>query len=168
MDKLVCDQAKLIVNTSRPDKPPLEFDIESLKMTTIGPGSPMHFDAKLTNPKPVGQIMSSGLFGPWQPDSPRDTPVSGTYSFDHADLGTVKGIGGILSSTGKYAGILDKIVVDGTTDTPDFHIAISGRNVPLHTEFHAIVDGTNGDTYLQPVRAGFWVRGWWRMGRWCV
>ncbi len=153
VDKLVCDQAKLIVNTPWPDKPPLEFDIESLKMTTIGPGSPMHFDAKLTNPKPVGQILSSGLFGPWQPDSPRDTAVSGTYSFDHADLGTIKGIGGILSSTGKYAGVLDKIVVDGTTETPDFHIAISGRNVPLHTEFHAIVDGTNGDTYLQPVKA---------------
>jgi hypothetical protein len=160
VDKLVFDQAQLIVNTSRADKPPLEFDIESLKMTTIGPGSPMHFDAKLTNPKPVGQIQSSGLFGPWQPDSPRDTPVSGTYSFDHADLGTIKGIGGILSSTGKYAGVLDKITVDGTTDTPDFHIAISGRNVPLHTEFHAIVDGTNGDTYLQPVKArilGSWL-----------
>src|SRR5208282_4649324 len=47
VDKLVCDQAQLIINTSRTDKPPLEFDIESLKMTTIGPGSPMHFDAKL-------------------------------------------------------------------------------------------------------------------------
>src|SRR5580658_7847781 len=70
VDKLVFDQAQLIVNTSRADKPPLEFDIESLKMTTIGPGSPMHFDAKLTNPKPVGEIVSSGLFGPWQPDSP--------------------------------------------------------------------------------------------------
>jgi len=23
----------------------------------------------------------------------------------------------------------------------------------LHTDFHAIVDGTSGDTYLQPVRA---------------
>ena len=153
VDSLVCDQAQLIVNTLRPGKLPLEFDIESLKMTTIGSGSPMHFDAKLTNPKPVGQILSSGLFGPWQPDSPHDTPVSGTYSFDHADLSTIKGLGGILSSTGKYAGILDKIVVDGVTDTADFRIAISGRSVPLHTDFHAIVDGTNGDTYLQPVRA---------------
>jgi len=27
--------------------------------------------------------------------------------------------------------------------------------VPLHTEFHAIVDGTSGDTYLQPVKASF-------------
>jgi len=153
VDRLVCDQAQLIVNTLRPGKLPLEFDIESLKMTAIGPGSPMHFDAKLTNPKPVGQILSSGLFGPWQPDSPRDTPVSGTYAFDHADLSTIKGLGGILSSTGKYEGVLDKIAVDGATDTPDFHIAISGRSVPLHTDFHAIVDGTNGDTYLQPVKA---------------
>jgi hypothetical protein len=113
----------------------------------------MHFDADLTNPKPVGHILSSGWFGPWRADSPRDTPVSGTYSFDHADLGTIKGIGGILSSTGKYDGILDKIVVDGATDTPDFRLATSGRAVPLHTDFHAIVDGTSGDTYLQPVKA---------------
>ena len=153
VDKLVSDKAQLIINTLRPGKLPLEVDIENLKMTTIGPGSPMHFDANLTNPRPVGQIQSSGLFGPWQPDSPRDTPVSGTYSFEHADLGTIKGIGGNLSSTGKYAGVLDKIAVDGATDTPDFRLAISGRTVPLHTDFHAIVDGTSGDTYLQPVKA---------------
>ena len=153
VDRLVSDQAQLIVNTLRPGKRPLEFDIESLKMTSIGPGSPLHFDADLTNPKPVGHILSSGLFGPWQADSPRDTAVSGTYSFDHADLGTIKGLAGILWSTGKYAGILDNIVVDGATDTPDFRLAISGRSVPLHTDFHAIVDGTSGDTYLQPVKA---------------
>jgi len=153
VDRFVCDQAQLIINTPRSDKPPLEFDIESLKMTSIGSGQPMHFEANLTNPKPVGHIVSTGLFGPWLPDSPRETPVSGTYTFEHADLGTIKGLGGILSSTGKYSGILARIVVDGTTDTPDFRIAISGRSVPLHTGFHAIVDGTSGDTYLQPVNA---------------
>jgi hypothetical protein len=153
VDKLICDKAQLIVNTLRPGKLPLEFDIENLTMTRVGPGSPMHFDANLTNPKPLGQIHSTGLFGPWQPDSPRDTPISGTYSFDHADLATIKGLGGILSSTGKYTGILDKIVVDGATDTPDFRIAISGHPVPLHTDFHATVDGTSGDTFLQPVKA---------------
>ena len=160
VDKLICDKTQLIINTLRPGKLPLEFDIETLKMTTIGPGSPMHFDADLTNPKPVGHILSSGLFGPWQPDNPRETPVSGTYSFDHADLGTIKGLGGILSSTGKYSGVLDEMIVDGATDTPDFRIAISGRPVPLHTDFHAIVDGTSGDTYLQPVKAkilGSWL-----------
>ena len=153
VDKFVCDQAQLIINTLRPGKLPLEFDIEKLNMTSIGPNQPLQFDANLTNPKPVGNIISSGSFGPWQADSPRDTPVRGTYSFTHADLSTIKGIGGILSSTGQYAGSLDDIVVDGTTDTPDFRIAVSGRPVPLHTDFHAVVDGTSGDTYLQPVKA---------------
>jgi hypothetical protein len=107
----------------------------------------------LINPKPVGNISSSGLFGPWLEDAPRDTPVRGTYSFSNADLGTIKGIGGILSSTGQYAGSLGNIVVDGKTDTPDFRISMSEHAVPLHTEFHAIVDGTSGDTYLLPVNA---------------
>jgi hypothetical protein len=153
VDSFVCDEAQLIINTLRPGKLPLEFDIKSLKMTSIGPEGPMHFDADLTNPKPVGNVLSSGSFGPWQADSPRDTPVSGSYSFNHADLGTINGIGGILSSTGEYGGTLDNIVVDGKSDTPDFRIATGGRTVPLHTEFHAIVDGTSGDTYLQPVKA---------------
>jgi hypothetical protein len=153
VDKFVCDRAVLVVNTLRPGKLPLEFDIERLSMTSIGPDRPLHFDANLTNPKPTGDIVSSGSLGPWQADSPRDTPVSGSYRFNNADLGTIKGIGGILSSTGQYAGTLDNIVVDGATDTPDFRIATAGRPVALHTDFHAIVDGTSGDTYLQPVKA---------------
>jgi AsmA-like protein len=153
VDSFVCDEAQLIINTLKPGKLPLEFDIKNLKMTNIGPDGPMHFDADLTNPKPVGNVLSSGSFGPWQADSPRDTPVNGTYSFNHADLGTIKGIGGILSSTGEYSGTLDNIVVDGKTDTPDFRVATAMRMVPLHTEFHAIVDGTTGDTSLQGVKA---------------
>ncbi len=43
--------------------------------------------------------------------------------------------------------------MDGSTDTPDFSLDTSNHAVPLHTEFHAIVDGTSGDTYLQPVQA---------------
>jgi hypothetical protein len=155
VDKFVCEDTKLLINTSKPGKPPLEFAIGDLKMKDIGPGQPMKFDATLVNPKPVGDIQSSGFFGPWQQDDPRDTPVRGTYSFSNADLSTIKGIGGTLSSTGEYAGTLSNIVVQGKTDTPDFRIAISGRSVPLHTEFHAVVDGTSGDTYLKPVKATF-------------
>ena len=153
VNKFVCDGAELVINTLKPGKLPLEFDIESLTMTRTGTNQPLHFDANLINPKPVGTIVSSGLFGPWQADSPRDTPVRGNYTFQHADLSTIKGIGGILSSTGEYAGTLNNLVVDGSTDTPDFRIESSGRPVPLHTDFHAIVDATTGDTYLRPVRA---------------
>jgi hypothetical protein len=145
----------LLINTIARGKAPLEFSISELKMKEIGPGQPLRFDATLVNPKPVGDIQSTGLFGPFEQESPRDTPVQGNYSFSHADLSTIKGIGGMLSSTGEYSGTLNDIVVHGTTDTPDFRIARSGHPVPLHTEFHAVVDGMSGDTHLKPVRAIF-------------
>ncbi len=153
VDQFHSEKAMLVINTNRPDKLPLEFDIQNLWMKDIGPERPLTFTATLVNPKPVGDIDSKGEFGPLNPEDPRESPVRGEYTFSHADLGTLKGIGGILSSTGRYDGTLGRIVVDGQTDTPDFRINISGRPVPLKTTFHAIVDGTNGDTYLQPVQA---------------
>jgi hypothetical protein len=155
VDKFICANTKLVINTLKPGKAPLEFAISDLKLKNIGPGQPFQFHATLINPKPVGTIQSNGLFGPWQQDSPSDTPVQGNYSFSNADLSTIKGIAGTLSSAGEYSGTLSNIVVHGKTDTPDFRIASSGHAVPLHTEFHAIVDGTNGDTYLKPVNATF-------------
>ncbi len=68
------------------------------------------------------------------------------------DEGSVfRGIAGILSSQGSYRGKLDRIEVQGTTDTPDFMAYASGHRVHLKTEFSATVDGTDGDTYLHPV-----------------
>jgi hypothetical protein len=153
VDEFVCAQARLVINTLRAGKLPVDFEIGNLQMKEIGPGQPLVFEATLVNPKPVGAIQSTGLFGPWQADDPRSSPVKGKYSFTNADLSTIKGIAGILSSTGEYAGTLGNIMVDGSTDTPDFRISSSGHPVPLHTAFHAIVDGTSGDTYLEPVQA---------------
>jgi hypothetical protein len=153
VNRFIFEDAQLIINTLRPGKLPIEFEIASLQMTRTGSNSPLRFEATLTNPKPKGEIFSTGYFGPWQADAPRETPLNGDYSFTHADLGTIKGLGGRLSSTGNYAGTLERITVDGATDTPDFRLSQSERSVPLHTDFHAIVDGTTGDTYLKPVRA---------------
>jgi hypothetical protein len=153
VDHFVCKDTKLVINTAKPGKAPLEFEISHLIMKDIGPDQPLRFEAMLVNPKPVGDIHSTGTFGPLNDSSPRDSSVAGDYSFTNADLGTLKGIGGILSSTGHYSGALGRIVVDGATDTPDFRLAVSGHPVPLHTDFHAIVDGTDGDTYLEPVNA---------------
>ncbi|MBV9180678.1 MAG: hypothetical protein JO356_05145 [Acidobacteria bacterium] len=155
VDEFFCQQARLIINTLKPGKLPIEFEINNLRMRDIGPGQPLLFDATLINPKPVGAIQSTGQFGPWDADQPRNSPVRGRYAFTHADLSTIRGIGGMLSSTGQFAGTLGGIVVEGTTDTPDFQITISGHPLPLHTDFHALVDGTSGDTYLQPVEADF-------------
>ena len=153
VDKILCDGAHLTLETDKPGKLPLEFDIAHVKLTRANADGAMQFDAQLTNPKPAGVILTTGTVGPWQVDDPGETPVAGNYRFQNADLGVFKGIAGILQSTGKYGGVLRDLVVDGQTDTPDFRLTSFGTAVPLHTEFHAHVDGTNGDTYLQPVNA---------------
>jgi hypothetical protein len=155
IEQLESKDAELVIVPSNPDKLPRVFAIHDLKMQSVGFDREIPFSATLTNPIPTGEIKATGTFGPWNAPDPGATPVGGKYEFTHADLGTIKGIGGILSSVGEFAGQLDRIDVHGTTTTPDFSVDVSGQSVPLDTTFHAIVDGTNGDTYLQPVDAQF-------------
>jgi hypothetical protein len=115
----------------------------------------MPFQATLTNPVPTGLIETKGSFGPWHAPEPGDTPLNGHYTFRNVDLNTIKGIAGTLSSEGEFSGKLAEIDVRGKTSTPNFSIDVGGRPVPLDTQFHAVVDGTNGDTYLRQVDAKF-------------
>jgi hypothetical protein len=151
--EIVFDDSKLIIGTSKPDKEPKDFEMSSIVMRNVGPNAPWDYDATLVNAIPKGDIHAKGTFGPWNNESPGDSTVTGHYTFDHADLNTIKGLGGMLSSVGEFTGQLNKIVVDGTTETPNFSLDTANHAMPLHTKFHAIVDGTNGDTYLQPVEA---------------
>jgi hypothetical protein len=144
---------KLTIETLQPGKAPLEFDIKNITLRDVGLKKPLLFEASLVNPKPVGEIHATGHFGPWQDDEPRDTPIDGHFSFTNADLGTIKGIGGTLSSKGDFAGQLGQIGVSGSTETPDFSLDVSEHQVPLHTDYQAVVDGTTGDTTLKQVRA---------------
>jgi hypothetical protein len=153
IDTVVADGAKLFVLSKDPKKDPLEFDIRKLTLKSAGPGVAMHYTAELTNPKPPGLIHCQGQFGPWVSEDPSDTQLDGKYVFANADLSVFKGIAGRLDSTGKFEGRLDRIVADGETRTPDFRLNISGNRVPLQTKYHAIIDGGNGNTLLEPVEA---------------
>ena len=86
-------------------------------------------------------------------DDPSQSRAVGDYHFAKADLGTIKGIGGTLESRGSFTGPLDQIGVKGSTTTPDFSLDIGGQPLPLATTFVALVDGTNGDTFLHDVVA---------------
>ncbi|MBK9167174.1 MAG: hypothetical protein IPM24_06885 [Bryobacterales bacterium] len=153
LDQVLADGAKLTILPRDPTKRPLVWDLHELKLTSAGPGVPMQYETKLTNAKPPGLVDSKGSFGPWKTTEPRETPLSGEYVFTDADLGVFKGIAGKLNSTGTFEGRLDHLIVDGETTTPDFRLSTAGNRVPLKTRFHAIVDGTNGNTLLEPVDA---------------
>lgn len=153
IDRVVARDAQLILVPDDPAKEPKVWAIHGLELESVGFNRSMPFTATLTNPIPTGEIATKGSFGPWMKGDPGRTPVSGRYSFDHADLGSINGIGGILSSTGTFAGMLSRIDVDGRTSTPDFRLDIGGAAMPLDTTFNALVDGTNGNTYLKKVSA---------------
>jgi hypothetical protein len=153
VDTMEVAGAELVMETDKPGKLPLEFHIAHIKLTGVATGGALGFDAELTNPRPKGTIKTTGSFGPWQAADPGESPIAGDYRLEHADLGTFKGIAGILDSTGHYRGTLRELVVDGQADTPDFRLTHFGNAMPLATRFHARVDGTNGDTWLEPVDA---------------
>jgi hypothetical protein len=155
IDKVDADGTELYILRKDPGREPLNWELRKLTLRSAGIGQPMRFTAELTNPTPPGLIKTTGHFGPWNFDEPSATKVDGHYTFNDADLSVFNGISGTLSSVGAYEGMLQNIIVDGSTDVPDFQLDRGAQPVHLTTQFHAIVDGTNGNTYLQPVKAHF-------------
>ena len=155
IDDVIANGTLLEILPKQEGKEALDFELSKLTLHGAGINSPMTFRATMTNAKPPGNIQTSGEFGPWHQGDPGETPVSGSYTFRNANLSVFKGISGTLSSDGKYHGTLGHIETAGTTDTPDFSVSTGGHPVHLTTEFHSVVDGTDGDTYLQPVTAHF-------------
>jgi hypothetical protein len=155
IDEILADDAILVALPTDPSKAPRPFFIHHLEMHNFRFDQPAAFHALLTNPKPLGEIDSDGEFGPWNAEEPSATPVDAKFSLDHADFRTLKGLSGFLSSKGKFKGPLDYLEVEGETDMPDFALRTASHPMPFHTDYSAIVDGTNGNVILKKVTATF-------------
>jgi hypothetical protein len=155
IDEIVANGAVLEFALRKPDKQPLRFEIHEALLRDVGWKGALSYRVRVRNPEPPGEITASGNFGVWNIDHPGQTPVSGEYKFDQADLSVYHGIAGMLSSVGKFGGMLAHIDIAGSTDTPDFEVRAGGHRVQLTTEFSAYVDATHGDTFLKHVDAHF-------------
>jgi hypothetical protein len=155
IDRLVSDDAALALIPKKAGKLPRVFAIHRLTLEGLGRGEPMPFEAAITNPLPKGIVLTRGTFGPWRKGDPGQSPLSGAFTFNDVDLSTVKGIGGGLDASGTFGGMLARIDVEGRTESPDFRVNVAANPVPLATTFKAVVDGTDGDTYLNHVAASF-------------
>jgi hypothetical protein len=164
IDDVIADGAMLEVASRDLEKPPLQFPFHNFVISNVGSDGPASFQAKLSNPEPPGEITASGRFGPWNPDDVGKVTVSGEYLFQQADMGVFRGIAGLLSSSGNFSGTLNRIEVQGLTDVPSFTVTSSSHQVQLKTQFHAVVNGENGDTFLQQVVATFWKTTVWSKG----
>ncbi len=164
IDELAADGAILQIGSKNPDHPPLNFSFHTFSLENVGGRGAATFHAMFSNPQPPGDITASGKFGPWNEDDIGKTALSGEYSFQHADLGVFHGIAGLLSSSGKFSGVLSHIEAEGLTDTPAFLVTSSSHPVHLETRFRAVVNGENGDTFLQNVDVTFLKTAIWSKG----
>jgi hypothetical protein len=155
VEQLIADEAKLIILRRDTAKPSRVWAMHHLHVQSVGLHQKMPFQSILTNAVPPGEIDTSGTFGPWDVANPGGTPLDGRFTFRDADLSVFKGISGTLSAHGGFGGSLDTIDVKGETETPDFMVKVGGHPVPLKTKYHAIVDGTNGNTTLERIDATF-------------
>lgn len=153
IDRLVSQNARLSVLSKDPRKNPKVFDIFTLGMRDVGLAAPAAFTASPTNPIPFGAVNTTGHFGPWRRDAPSLTSLDGEYAVT-ADLGTIKGVAGMLDSVGSFGGVLERIEAKGSTTTPDFSLpSVRAGALPLETRFDAVIDGTSGDFFLTTVDA---------------
>ena len=145
-----------VLEIARADgKPPLEFEIHTVTLNSVSRKSSVAYDVSLSNPLPPGEIQSRGHLGPWNTADPGQTPVSGTYQFDNADLGVFDGITGMLSSRDNFQGVLTRIAAHGKIEIPDFHIKRSIHKIHLRVNFDAFVNAFNGDVELPRVEASW-------------
>ncbi len=142
IEEVLVRNAHLTILPRDKTKVPLRFDIHDLRLESAGKNVARKYTAASTNPKPKGEINSTG-----------DTPLRGSYRFEDANLGIFKGIAGILHSTGEFEGTLSSITARGEATGPDFRLKRAGNPLPLSTHFEVLVDGTNGNTELRPVVA---------------
>jgi hypothetical protein len=153
IDRVTADAATLVILPRELKKLPRRFVLHKLTVRDISSDRPMGFDAVVENPKPRGRIHTTGTFGPWNAVVPARTPLDARYKFVDADLSTIPGIAGILQAEGTYGGQLERIEAIGTSTTPNFDLEVGGRPLSVKTRFTVVVDGTNGNTYIQPAEA---------------
>jgi AsmA-like protein len=153
--EITTDNAVVEFLTKDPTEDRFILKIDHLTLDHVAESDPVTYHARFNNTEPPGEIRSDGRFGPWNDDDPGSTQLSGSYTYEHVKLGVFEGLGGTLSSQGKFSGTLGHIDAVGNVDVPDF--AVSGSKHPEHlaSNFQAVVDGTNGDTYLTHVESHF-------------
>lgn len=153
VDELDAHGALLEFTSHDPGAAKVQFHIRDFVGHHLATPDPMQFELQIRIPTPPGEAHLTGSFGPWNMHTVTETPVSGRYTFQQADLSVFGGIQGILSSEGKFQGPLDSLQIDASTATPDFQLKSASHRVGLNSAFHAQVDATNGDVTLNHVRA---------------
>ena len=167
IEKLIADDAVLALIPRKAGKSPRVFAVHRLTMDSLGEGTRCRSKRRLPTRSRKGWSARRARSARGRRAIPAARRCRAAIRFDDVDLSTVKGIAGTLSSTGEFGGQLDRIDVRAKRARRISASRSSGNPVPLQTKFEAVVDGTDGDTYLNAVSATFLRHVAHRQGRDC-
>ena len=113
------------------DKPPLRFDVHEASIRDVGWGGPLTYRVKVHNPEPPGEVTATGKFGVWEESDPGQTPISGDYKFENADLGVYAPVMGSAHrlSNGNYHFAAGSARKDGMTIAKAIEVTPDGKIV---------------------------------------
>ncbi|HWE84781.1 MAG TPA: AsmA-like C-terminal region-containing protein [Terracidiphilus sp.] len=129
-----------------------KFPIRWLRLEHMHRGQAMAFAVDMDNAIPWGRILAAGSFGPLNASSLGETPVSGSFTFDHVNLSDVGELHGTLASSGRFNGKLDALDAQAQTETPDFAVK-DGHATSVSGAIECTVNGTNGDVAYRSLEA---------------
>ena len=147
VDQLNMHDANLEI--MRDDGSRYTFPIRQLVMTNVRKGQSASYTLDMETAKPAGRIQSAGKFGPINSGQLQNTPLSGTFSYV-ADLATLHGLRGIISTSGKFQGTLAAIQANAQSDIPKFAVD-DGHPARVSGTASGTVNGLNGDIVLHSV-----------------
>lgn len=154
IDKIIADGAVLDL-MNQDGGQPYRLTIDKLALFDVSNNSAIRYKTILTNELPPGKIHSTGVFGPWNPGKPGDTPLHGEYTYQDANLAAFSELSGTMQANGTFNGKLGEIQTTGKVDVASFHVTDTSHSRELKATFQARVDGNNGNTTLDNVYAQF-------------
>lgn len=154
INRIQCDDAHIVLDAATPAEqpiaPPVVFDIRGLNLKDVSTTKSFPYAADIVYSNPAITVQLSGHFGPVASIATA-TPLDGDYSFKNADLSTLSGVKGLVSSSGHIAGTLGSVTVEGTAQTPAASLPVSAHAFPLDAKFHLLLDTASGTTTFAPL-----------------
>ncbi len=149
------DGAILDLMWTDPNKKPYRITVNKLAIHGVGRNTSIPYQLDLRVENPPGAVHSEGVFGPWNPQDPGRSPMHGSYSYTGANLAALKGVAGILNSTGSFTGTLKEVQVNGNANVSNFKVAGAAHARTLDASYQAAIDGVHGNISLEDVTARF-------------
>lgn len=143
------------VSFMRPGRQDFKLKVNKLVLHKIGMNTVIPYEADVYNTEPPGNIQSTGVFGPWNPNSANGTALHGTFVYRNANLAYYRWMSGTLNGQGSFSGKLNSVEITGESQVSHFKLSDTSHSRELKTKFDVVLDGPHGNAILRGIDAQF-------------